>query len=93
VVSIINPDGENKVATTLIREKDGWLSLSAKGFTFSSPTIRVVLSQEAEFEPVVAQVVPTKKIAKKSTITCVKGKSSKKVSGVKPKCPKGFNKR
>ena len=93
VVSIINPDGENKVATTLIREKDGWLSLSAKGFTFSSPTIRVVLSQEAEVETVEAPVAPTKKISKKVTITCVKGKSSKKFSGVKPKCPKGFNKR
>jgi hypothetical protein len=93
VVSIINPDGENKVATTLIREKDGWLSLSAKGFTFSSPTIRVVLSQEAEVEPVVAPVVPPKKIAKKITITCVKGKTSKKVSGIKPLCPSGFKKR
>ena len=93
VISIINPDGENKVATTLIREKDGWLSLSAKGFTFSSPTIRIVLSQEAEVEPVVAPVVPTKKITKKTTITCVKGKVSKKVSGIKPQCPSGFKKR
>jgi len=30
-------------------------------------------------------VAPTKK-----TITCVKGKKSKKVSGINPKCPKGF---
>ena len=93
VVSIINSDGENKVATTLIREKDGWLSLSAKGFTFSSPTIRIVLSQEADVEPVVAPGVPTKKIAKKTIITCVKGKVSKKVSGIKPRCPSGFKKR
>jgi hypothetical protein len=34
----------------------------------------------------------TSKPAKKS-ITCVKGKSSKKVSGVNPKCPKGFKKK
>jgi hypothetical protein len=53
----------------------------------------VVLSQEAEVEPVVAPVVPPKKIAKKITITCVKGKTSKKVSGIKPLCPSGFKKR
>ncbi len=28
--------------------------------------------------------------AKTRTITCIKGKKSKKVTGVKPKCPKGF---
>jgi hypothetical protein len=89
VVSIISPDGENKVATTLINEKNGWLTLSAKGFTFSSPTIRVVLSQEAE----VAPVVPAKTVIKKSTITCVKGKTSKKVTAIIPKCPTGYKKK
>lgn len=89
VVSIVSAEGENKVATTLIREKDGWLTLSANGFTFSSPMVRVKLSQEAEVAPVVAAkpIVP-----KKSTISCVKGKTIKKVSGVKPKCPTGFKK-
>jgi len=29
----------------------------------------------------------------KTTITCVKGKSSKKVTGLTPKCPKGFKKK
>ena len=31
--------------------------------------------------------------AKKSTITCVKGKTSKKVTAVKPVCPKGYKKK
>lgn len=31
--------------------------------------------------------------AKKLTITCVKGKSSKKVSGFNPKCPSGYKKK
>ena len=31
--------------------------------------------------------------AKKSTITCVKGKVVKKVTGTKPKCPSGFSKK
>jgi hypothetical protein len=30
---------------------------------------------------------------KKTTITCSKGKTSKKVTGVKPKCPAGYKKK
>lgn len=44
--------------------------------------------QEAESK---AQVEASS--TKKTTITCVKGKLSKKVSAVKPKCPKGFKKK
>jgi hypothetical protein len=94
-ISIINPDGENKVATTLIREKNGWLTLSAKGFTYSSPTIRVFLSQEAEPTPEPTPTPATPKVIKKNktTITCVKGKATKTVSAIKPKCPSGFKKK
>jgi hypothetical protein len=31
--------------------------------------------------------------AKRITITCVKGKTSKKVTGTAPKCPAGFKKK
>ena len=34
-----------------------------------------------------------KVIAKKTTITCVKGKISKKVAGINPKCPSGYKKK
>jgi hypothetical protein len=88
-ISIISEEGENKVATTLMREKDGWLTLSANGFTFSSPTIRVKLSQDAAAAP----VVPVKARAKRSTITCSKGKEVKRVYGAKPKCPAGYKKK
>lgn len=40
-------------------------------------------------EPIIAQT----KVAKKATISCVKGKAIKKVSGVNPKCPVGFKKK
>mgnify|MGYP000273848553 FL=1 len=94
-ISITSDDGEKKVATTIVNEKNGWLYLSAKGFTFSSPTINVKLSQEK----VVAIPTPTpsavaKPVAKKSvTISCVKGKTTKKVSGTSPKCPTGYKKK
>jgi hypothetical protein len=79
-VSVIGEGGENKVATTVVSEKDGWLKLAAYGFTFSSPTISVKLSQ-------------AKASTVKTTITCVKGKLTKKITAVGPKCPAGYKKK
>lgn len=39
-VSVIGVSGEQKVATTEVSERDGWLQLSAQGFTFSENKIR-----------------------------------------------------
>lgn len=95
-VSIISSDGTAQVATTVVGERNGWLTLSAKGFTFSAPTLRVKLSQKAEPAPAKADPAPVaapKVAAKKTTISCVKGKTVKKVTAVKPACPAGFKKR
>jgi hypothetical protein len=35
-------------------------------------------------------VVTPKPVVTKKTIVCVKGKTTKKVSGTNPKCPKGY---
>ncbi len=40
-----------------------------------------------------ATIQVTRKVVKTRTITCVKGKKSQKITGVKPKCPKGFKRR
>jgi hypothetical protein len=93
-ISVVGENGENRVAATTVRERDGWIYLSASGFTFSSPTLRVKLSQET-----VAASKPTE-VAKKS-IVCTKmskvaaGKKlmTKRVTAENPKCPKGFKKR
>jgi hypothetical protein len=90
-VSIISSDGTAQVATTTVNEKNGWIYLSANGFTYSAPTVRVKLTQEAE-KPV-ATPVGKPVAAKKTTITCVKGKTSKKVTAVKPVCPTGYKKK
>jgi hypothetical protein len=100
-VSIQSSDGGTQVAATTLNETNGWLSLSASGFTFSNPTIHVKLSQDA---PVVAPTAPiTPDVpgaiakqatpAKQITITCVKGKTTKKVTAVKPTCPTGYKKK
>jgi hypothetical protein len=41
-------------------------------------------------QEVVAKAVGTKVTSKKTAITCVKGKLTKKVTAVKPKCPSGY---
>ena len=82
-VSITSENGAASAATTIVNEKNGWLTLAAYGFTFSSPTVRVKLAQQP--------VAPV--IAKKKSITCVKGKIVKKVTALNPLCPKGYKKK
>jgi hypothetical protein len=96
-VSVIGASGDPEVATVIVGEKDGWLYLSANNFEFSSPTVQVKLSQDAPAvvpapAPSAAPVV-TKPVAKQLTITCVKGKTSKKVTALKPTCPSGYKKK
>jgi hypothetical protein len=95
-ISITSDDGTPQVATTLIGERNGWLYLQAKNFEFSAPIIKAKLTQEVVVEPTpTPTATPTKKpvVAKKKTITCVKGKTTKKVTAVKPTCPTGFKKK
>ncbi len=94
-VSVTSDAGTQSAATVVVNERNGWLSLGAYNFTYSSPTIRVVLSGTSTSEvkptptptPTVAAVKPA---AIKKVISCVKGKVTKKVTGIKPKCPTGF---
>jgi hypothetical protein len=83
--SVTSEDGANNVATTVVRETSGWLSLGAYNFTYSSPVIRIKLSGT----PISSIVAPAKVSVKK--ITCVKGKSIKTVTSAK--CPTGYVKR
>ena len=96
-ISVISDNGQSINAVTTVGEKNGWVNLSAKGFTYSSPTIKVKLSQDAETPsatPTPTATAASKPAAlKKTSINCVKGKMTKKVSAVNPKCPTGYKKR
>ena len=46
-ISIVNANGTEQVATNVVKEANGWLTLAASGYTYSAPTIRVTLKQEA----------------------------------------------
>jgi hypothetical protein len=96
-ISIVNETGESSIATTVVNEKDGWLRLAAYGFTFSTPTVKITLTQAAAVPTPSATPTPTASAkpvaAKKTSITCVKGKTTKKVTAVNPKCPSGYKKK
>jgi hypothetical protein len=96
-VSVTSSDGQARVATTSLVERGEWLKLSANGFTFSNPTVKVKLSQEKVAPAPTPTATPTPiakpAAAKKTSITCVKGKTTKKVTAVTPKCPTGYKKK
>ena len=99
-ISVISTSEKTTVETSFLNENNGFIKLSANGFQYSQPTIRVKLTQEKIVEPVVTTTTVAepvkeavvKKIVKKivKTITCTKGKLTRKVSGTAPKCPVGY---
>jgi hypothetical protein len=89
-VEVLSSNNTTQVASVLVSEKDGFLKLQADNFTFSSPTIKVKFSQESA-QPTATSTKSPPKLS--STITCIKGKTSKKITGVNPKCPSGYKKK
>jgi len=93
-VSVVSDTGASSVVTTASREVDGWFTLNAANFTFSSPSIRVRLSQDktqqsrVEEQEKTVPAVTTQ--SKKKRIVCIKGGRELRVFAVDPKCPKGF---
>jgi hypothetical protein len=90
-LEIVYADGQRKVATISAKYDSAtdWLYLKGYGFTYSSPRLMVKFEKPAE----VVQVKTPAKVTVKKTITCVKGKTSKKVTAVKPVCPTGYKKK
>jgi hypothetical protein len=82
-LEIVYADGQRKVATINAKYDSAtdWLYLKGYGFTYSNPKLMVKFDK------------PKATVTVKKTITCVKGKTSKKVSAVKPVCPKGYKKK
>ncbi|BDP99785.1 hypothetical protein [Aquiluna sp. KACHI24] len=55
-VQVVGTAGEEKVATTIVNERDGWLKLAAYGFTFSEKEVRVTLTQAPQPKKVSANL-------------------------------------
>ena len=106
-IAITYVDGSAPTVATVSGQRigDDYLIVST-GFHYSSPTLRVKLSQDNAVKPadnaastqseskneskVAAPVIAPKKI---KVINCVKGKLKRKISGANPKCPTGFKKK
>jgi hypothetical protein len=94
--------GISEVVTTVSQVKDGFFKVSAAGFHYSAPIIKMKVMQSATTQPVTPleaapsptpSAIPVVRKVKKSTITCIKGKTSKKVTAINPKCPTGYKKK
>jgi hypothetical protein len=97
-ISVVSDAGEKIVGTTIVRSDDKWVELTAANFEFSSPTLRVKFSENISKVEVATSASPTPipapiAVVKKTTIACVKGKLTKKISGISPKCPAGYKKK
>ena len=112
-ISIVGA-ADSPIATVATSEKNGWLSLSANGFTFSQKTLQVKFTQDtpapapsaspspsvsaignssAQESTVTSTKAPSAATQKKITITCIKGKSTKSVTAIKPTCPVGYKRK
>ncbi len=78
-VTVVDANGSPQVATTTLGEKDGWLRLSAKNFTFSQKIVKVKLTQS--------------KRTTITCVSTKNSKNIRKVTGLNPTCPKGFKRR
>ncbi len=93
-IGITSTGQAERVSTVTVKTDKDWLRLNVDNFTFSSPKINVKFEAPTQTPPVTtkaaANVLPK---AVKTTITCAKGKITKKISGTKPKCPLGYKQR
>jgi hypothetical protein len=74
-LEVLASDGSTKVATTSIREEAGWITMSANGFGYSSPTLRATLTQPKEV---------------KTRVTCIKKSMKRTFASDQKRCPKGW---
>ena len=91
-VSVLSSGSEQKIATTSFKEEAGWLNFSAKNFEFSTPKVLVRMSQKNPSSQAQLPAAKPSAAVKTSSITCIKGKVKKKVTGAPPRCPAGYRK-
>jgi len=91
-LSAIYPNsGEAEIITTTSQVSGRFFKVSAAGFHYSTPTLKLKVFQETPASQPVTKAVL--KPSTKKTITCVKGKTTKKITAVNPKCPAGYKTR
>lgn len=77
-IQIETSEGRTSITTIANKIENGMLRFNISGFGYSSPTIRIRLARD---------------IGKITSITCIKGKLTKKISGKSPNCPTGYKRK
>ena len=83
-VSVTTEAGGSTAALKSVSVKNGKIIIDVSNFGYSRPKLKIGIK---------AGYKPAKSMANKSTITCVMGKTVKKITAVKPSCPAGYKKK
>jgi hypothetical protein len=83
-ISITTEAGGSAAALKNVSVKNGKIIIDVSGFEYSRPKLKIALKKGWK---------PSTAMLNKTTITCVMGKTVKKITAVKPTCPKGYRKK
>jgi hypothetical protein len=83
-VQIITTVSEGNNLTSTVGVRNGKIIVNISGFHYSRPMLKISLKKDWK---------PASKMLNKTTITCTMGKSVKKITAVKPTCPRGYKKK
>jgi hypothetical protein len=81
-VQVTTTENGSSSAIATIGVKNGKIIIDVSGFGYSRPKLRIAVRKDWK---------APKAILNKTTITCTMGKTVKKITAVKPTCPKGYN--
>ena len=83
-ITLTTEAGGTAAALKSVSVKNGKIIIDISGFEYSRPKLKIGIK---------AGYKPSKTMLNKSSITCVKGKSVKKITAVNPTCPAGYKKK
>jgi hypothetical protein len=83
-VQVLTTEGGTSSAVATIGVSGGKIIIDISGFKYSRPKLKIALKKGWK---------PATSMANKITITCTLGKSVRKITATKPKCPKGYVKK
>jgi hypothetical protein len=92
-IEVVNQNGSTKITTASAQTEFGLLKFQVSGFGYSNPTIKIKLGGKlSNSQPTPAPTVFSATTLTTS-ITCVKGKVTKKITAIRPTCPVGYKKK
>ncbi|CAN2218411.1 hypothetical protein MCEMRE196_01196 [Candidatus Nanopelagicaceae bacterium] len=83
-VAVTTEAGGSTASLKSVSVKNGKIIIDVSGFSYSRPKLKITMKKG--WKPATAML-------NKTTITCVMGKTVKKITAVKPTCPKGYTKK